>query len=407
MNLADWKKLSTAEWNRIIDDNLAYREKIKGKQNGTEWRDRGWPHGTGIRQKYVTADMIRHFAYTIGDPNPLWSDPDYASNTRWGGIIGPPIFEDCISGPHAIREPLNLPGFQMFDWGAEREYYQIVRPGDQIISAVDTFLGITEETKPGMTYRLFIEKAKREHYNHRGEKVWTVIAAGLLAAVHPGQYTEYRQQVCAGIKRKRFSRKQLDDLHKYYDEVLEGKWRRGSKTRYWEDVKVGETIPTVMRGPLDDSDQRSFMGGGFFVGIGAYATYWRAVKYGRPVLEFINPEIGGVYMDDWNWHCSDAEAQRRGMPYAIGSGKQNETLVSQTITNWMGDDGFVKKLYLHILDVSWTAFTGDMAWGKGKVIRTYKDRGEHLVDLEVWSESHRGQLHTQGTSTVRLPSRKG
>lgn len=406
MDIADWKKMSLSEYNSRINDAVEFRNKETGRSYPTEWRDKHRPHWGGIRQKYITADMIRHFAYTIGDPNPLWSDPDYARNSRWGGIIGPPIFEDSVSGPHAIRDPLRLPGCQLFDWGAEREYFMVLRPGDQIVSAEDTCLGITEETKPGMTYRLFVEKARRDHYNNRGEKAWTVIAGGLVAAVHPAHYEEYGRQVSAGITRTRYTKEQMDELHTYYDELLQGKWIRGSEIRYWEDVSVGDEIPPVMRGPLDDSDQRSFMGGGFFVGIGAFATYWAAVKGGRPVLEFSDPETG-VYLDDWNWHCSDAEARRRGMPYGIGSGKQNETAVSHAITNWMGDDGIVKKLVLHILGVEWTAFHGDMSWARGKVTRKYEDDGEHLVDLEVWSENQRGQLYTQGSATVRLLSREG
>jgi hypothetical protein len=46
-----------------------------------------------------------------------------------------------------------------------------------------------------------------------------------------------------------------------------------------------------------------------------------------------------------------------------------------------------------------------MAWAKGKVTRKYVENGEHLVDLEVWSENQRGQLHTQGAATVRLLAR--
>src|SRR5207237_5579021 len=40
----------------------------------------------------ATRDGIRHYAHGIGDDNPLWCDPDYASRTKWGGIIAPPSF---------------------------------------------------------------------------------------------------------------------------------------------------------------------------------------------------------------------------------------------------------------------------------------------------------------------------
>jgi hypothetical protein len=33
------------------------------------------------------------------------------------------------------------------------------------------------------------------------------------------------------------------------------------------------------------------------------------------------------------------------------------------------------------------------------------DQGDHLVDLTWWCETITGQIHTEGTATVRLPSR--
>ena len=40
----------------------------------------------------ATRDAIRHYAHGIGDDNPLWCDPEYAANTRWGGIVALPSF---------------------------------------------------------------------------------------------------------------------------------------------------------------------------------------------------------------------------------------------------------------------------------------------------------------------------
>ncbi len=40
----------------------------------------------------VTADAIRHFAYGISDDNPLWLDPEYAAQSRYGRLVAPPVF---------------------------------------------------------------------------------------------------------------------------------------------------------------------------------------------------------------------------------------------------------------------------------------------------------------------------
>jgi acyl dehydratase len=35
----------------------------------------------------ASRDAIRHYAWGIGDDNPLFHDADYAKGTQWGGII--------------------------------------------------------------------------------------------------------------------------------------------------------------------------------------------------------------------------------------------------------------------------------------------------------------------------------
>ncbi len=45
---------------------------------------------------------------------------------------------------------------------------------------------------------------------------------------------------------------------------------------------------------------------------------------------------------------------------------------------------------------------GDVTWCKGKVTRKYDEAGEHLVDLDVWAENHRGEITAPGKATVAL-----
>ena len=41
----------------------------------------------------ATEDSIRQYAvYACGDDNPLFTDPSYAAETRWGGVIAPPAY---------------------------------------------------------------------------------------------------------------------------------------------------------------------------------------------------------------------------------------------------------------------------------------------------------------------------
>ncbi|MBV9353727.1 MAG: MaoC family dehydratase N-terminal domain-containing protein [Mycobacterium sp.] len=65
----------------------------------TEFRTRlrslvGQPTGSGkpaVAPDPVNQPMIRHWAYALGDMNPVYLDPDFAAASRFGGIVSPPV----------------------------------------------------------------------------------------------------------------------------------------------------------------------------------------------------------------------------------------------------------------------------------------------------------------------------
>ncbi|MFC1995844.1 MaoC family dehydratase N-terminal domain-containing protein [Chloroflexota bacterium] len=372
-----------------------------GRQRPVEWPAKlyGGFHG-GILHKHVTHDMIRDYAAAIGDPNPLWSDPDYAKNTRWGGIIAPPTFEFCLGFPFDVPEIFPVGGVSLFDAGATIESFQVIRPGDEF-TARDIYLGIKEKTRPDRRFRVFLQQNDRMYYNQRGEKVVRIIGGLLLTITPPGEENAVREQVYSKIKRPRYTKKQLDALYRAYDEEMEGKWRQGAKIRYWEDVTVGEEIHPVVKGPLDDFDVMSYEGctGPTY----AFAVKWASIKeMMADNVVVVDPETG-VYRHQIEWHHSDTIARVMGIPYALGEGQQNQAVIAHGVTNWMGDDGCVKRLAFQCCGAN---FFGDMNWIKGRVVRKYVTDGAHLVDLEVLAECQDGRIHTKGIATVRLVPRE-
>ena len=58
-------------------------------------------------------DAFWHVAEAYGDDNPLYCDPDYASSSRWGSVIAPPLLVggDTLIGEDEISEvPQDLEG---------------------------------------------------------------------------------------------------------------------------------------------------------------------------------------------------------------------------------------------------------------------------------------------------------
>jgi hypothetical protein len=99
----------------------------------------------------------------------------------------------------------------------------------------------------------------------------------------------------------------------------------------------------------------------------------------------------------------DSYAQDIGIPGAYDYGCQRVTWLSHLLTNWIGDDGFLRKLHaeLRLFNV-----IGDTTWLKGKVSKKYiDDNGEYCIDIECWGENQRGEITMPGHATVILPSR--
>jgi hypothetical protein len=74
------------------------------------------------------------------------------------------------------------------------------------------------------------------------------------------------------------------------------------------------------------------------------------------------------------------------------------------ITNWIGDDGLLKKLRAELRRFN---VVGDTTWLKGKVVKKYTQDDRHMVDLECWAENQRGETTMPGTATAVLPSKAG
>ena len=88
----------------------------------------------------VSADATRHFAYGYGDDNPLYCDPEYGKNTRWGGLIAPPNFTYCMgenAAPPLTAEQKEIlkgdpfAGLGSYQAAMEFEYYRPLVAGDR------------------------------------------------------------------------------------------------------------------------------------------------------------------------------------------------------------------------------------------------------------------------------------
>ena len=389
--------MNADRWHRALDDYVADVNRSRGETKATPLEPTG-TYTFPVAYRFVTEDVIRLFANAIGDPNPLWRSPEYGRSTRWGSVIGPPVFESCAGELPAMPDPPHVPGWNAYNGGNLRRYLRPIRPGDTL-RAEDTWLGIVEKTRPDRPHRLFLMTTDRTYVNQRDEVVCIVRGRMICTATPPDRQEPVPEEAAADRRRRRFSPEELDALHAEYEDQLGGRFRRGAEKRHWEDVAEGEEIPSLLKGPYDVTDAVSFFGS---VGYSAaFAIKWQGLK-GDLARSPVDPETG-EHHHVADWHLQDSIARVSGLPYAQAFGTHMETMLSHPVTDWMGDDGFLTKLDSQLRT---PLFQGEMSRTHGRVTRKYVEDGEHLVDLDLWAETHGGARYSQATATVRLPARE-
>ena len=101
-------------------------------------------------------------------------------------------------------------------------------------------------------------------------------------------------------------------------------------------------------------------------------------------------------------HAEQAMAREVGMPGGYDVGPQRISWMGQLMSNWTGDDGFLRRLNVAVRRPN---IFGDVSWCRAKVVDKRLEEGAHLVDLEAWVENQLGEATAQGTAVVELPAR--
>jgi len=150
----------------------------------------------------VEEGSILLFARAIGDPNPIYSDPEYAAATEFGGIIAPPTYAQSsaqFDPDYPLRPRLGEPWFGSgrnptgkpatggstgsggggSGLHAEQHfaYHRPLRAGD-VLSAV-TRPGEHWE-KQGRSGRLVFSESITEYRDAQGEVVITARSVGVM-----------------------------------------------------------------------------------------------------------------------------------------------------------------------------------------------------------------------------------
>lgn len=140
---------------------------------------------------------------------------------------------------------------------------------------------------------------------------------------------------------------------------------------YWDDVSEGMQIPPFKRGPLEMP---------------------QIIKFSSAVENYEKLH------QDYKW-CIE-----QGYADVVMNGPIKNALLAVMLTNWMGEEGFLKRLGCQHRAMD---FPGHTLVASGKVAKKYINDGLGYVDLDVKVENQKGEISCPGTATVILPIRGG
>lgn len=338
--------------------------------------------------RYATPDTIRHFAHGMGDVNPLFTEEEYAAATRWHSVVAPPTFLFTCFGQ---GQPEGLRGIHSMWAGASFEMEAPLVAGTRIHGTV-MLSGLTP--KPST----FSGRAVLQEYTF----TFRTPDGRLL-----GRAREWLMRTERGGARERgkynylelarYSPEDIERIFADYDkEVI-----RGATPRHWEDVEVGEELPHVVKGPLRVTDNIAWKIGWSFRPF-VFAHKIAVEFYKKHPFAFIVNESGIPDVPE-RVHWDTEFAQQVGVPGAYDYGPQRVSWLGQVVTNWMGDDGIIRKFSAQVRRFN---LNGDTHWLKGKVAAKRIENGERVVDLELWGHDQRGEVTINGTAVVALPSQR-
>ncbi len=148
---------------------------------------------------------------------------------------------------------------------------------------------------------------------------------------------------------------------------------------YYEDVEVGTEVPPLAR----------------------VATTTTSVKFAGATGQYTPIHYDEVF----------ARTQPQGR--IILNGRLKQSWLAQMITDWIGEEGVLKKLACYHIKADYPRHMktttepeeGETWWCRGRVTKKYIKDGVHYVECDIRLENGAGEMTTPGSATVILPSR--
>jgi acyl dehydratase len=303
-------------------------------------------------------------------------------------MLGDPIDKELKTRTRSLFR-----GIHVFVSGGTWEWYRPIYPGDRIFSfAGEESLEVKQSEFAG---RSVIQVRRDVAINQRGEVIGVYRILRILTerrtARERGKYADIEPTVYTDADYERI------------DGIYEQERCQGAEKRFWEDVTVGDQLPSMVKGPLTVTEIIAFHSGGYgFVPYGLRASRL-GFKNRRRIGPFYVKNEQGIYDVAQRVHWDSAWSKAIGNPMAYDYGVLRQCWFYHHISDWAGDDAFIERLEDSIRKFN---YMGDTQFLQGEVVDKRQEDGRFLVDLKLTMLNQRDVETAYATATVSLPSRQ-
>ena len=348
----------------------------------------------GVRE--ADWSSIQRFCAALGDRNPLYNDTAGGVGTVYNTLIAPPSYILSVRTPDSGAAYEQKPyGLRRFSIRASAEWSDVIRMAERLVSDLKVTAvrdgetwgdRATAEVESTATYRTL-----------NGAAFATVTGTVAMVPYQLGEPLIEDRDIHV------YSTEEVQRLERDLDAVPS---HRGEVPVYWSEVKVGDKVPTLVKGPLyynEIAAWRLLEHKPAAIDLGTVA-HRRVME--RPGRITVNPSTQWPYFDTEQTYGDILSVQALGFKMPVSRGLTRFACAAQLLTNWIGDLGFLRKLSVGLPN---HFCYQDTMWLTGEVVNKYKEtvgsEEYHAVEVKLSGHNQLGQILVEGTAAVYLPEK--
>ncbi len=317
----------------------------------------------------ISAEMAFDVADAIEDYNPLYVDADHAGQSRFGGLLCPPLaaWKD-IAPPigyfgagqewhFEVPLPFNSYGL---NGGSDWQFLAPVRVGAWITRQF-RILDIFE--KQGRSGPLVFIVRQETQTDQDGMELSRAKRVSIHRALPAGEQPNDVAQVADQLVT-------VPVAPPNPEVILDKPEPSSGAQQYFEDIEVGAVLRPVIKGPITTT----------------HLIRWAAA----------NGNYARIH-----WDLPFAQL-RQGLPNVVVNGSLKNQYLGQLLLDFAGEEGWFKRFYVQHRGMD---FPGDTLTAFGAVTDKREMKGYGYVDCMVGLRNDRGEQTASGAATVILPRR--